>query len=102
MVITETGQAAEATRQRCRSKAHQPCLLFAAGVLVVGAALATVLYVELAELTDETSISTNQQQQLTVQEDPYSIGCYADDSSSRVMPYVYMDDEMTPSVSGWP
>ena len=38
-------------------------------------------------------------QQLTVQEDPYSLGCYADDRSSRVMPYVYTDDALTPLVS---
>lgn len=100
MAITEMGQAAGATHQTCKSKAHQPCLMLMAGVLVIGAALATVQYVQLAKPTDETS-SVNQQQWLTVQEDPYSIGCYADDSSSRVMPYVYTDKALTPSVSGW-
>ena len=72
--------------------------MLTAGVLIVGVTLAIVLCIDLAKPTVETS-STNQEQQRMVQEDPYSIGCYADDRLSRVMPYVFTDDVLTPSVS---
>lgn len=98
MAIGQTGQSAEVTHQGCTSKGHWSHLLLAAGLLVVGATLSIGLYFQLAKPTGETS-RINQQQQLTVQEDLYSLGCYVDDKSSHVMPYVYTDDALTPLVS---
>lgn len=97
MAIVHTGQGVETTQQRCMAKTNLPCLLLAAGVLIAGTALSTVLHVGLAKTTDETS-STNQQQ-FTIQEYAHSIGCYADDTSLRIMPHVYTDDALTPLVS---
>lgn len=98
--IVQTGRVVETTQhnRRSTSKSNQSCLMLMAGVLVVVTTLAIVLCIDLAKPTDETS-STSQEQQLMVQEDPYSIGCYADDRLSRVMPYVFTDDVLTPSVS---
>lgn len=94
MAIVQTGQqSVKATHETYISKANRLCLFLAAGVLAVGAALAIAVYLDLAKPTDETS--SIKQQQLTVQEDPYSIECYADDGSLRVIPYVYTDDALT-------
>lgn len=98
MTVIQAEQAVRTTLQKkCITKTNLPCVLLAAGVLVVGAALGTALYVGLAK---STSSSNTKHQGLTVhQEDPYSIGCYADDKSLRIMPYVYINDALTPLVS---
>ena len=99
MAVVQTEQAVGSTPQKkCITKTNLPCVLLAAGVPVVGAALGTALYVGLAK--SSTKSSNTKPQELTVhQEDPYSIGCYADDQSLRIMPYVYINDALTPLVS---
>lgn len=100
--IVRNGRVVETTQHNRRGarKTNQSCLMITAGFLVVGATLAIVLSINLAKPTDETRNTNQEQQQLMVQEDPYSIGCYADDRSSRVMPYVFTNNMLTPSVSG--
>lgn len=98
MAIDHAEQSAEVTQQGCTSKVRRQHVLLTVYVLVVGAALSISLYLQLVKPTTVGTSSTKEQQ-LTVEEDPYSLGCYADDRSSRVMPYVYTNNEMTPMVS---
>ena len=96
MGIIQTGHdAAETTHKGFITKTVQPCLSNVAGVLVLGAALGSILYIGRAK-TAETSHNT----QRVSQEDSYSLGCYADDRFFRIMPYVFTDDALTPLVSG--
>lgn len=78
-------------RKLCSSKADLRRLMIVVGVVIIGAAPATGLYVG---LTQPTKASNNSA------EDSSPLGCYADEKYSRVLPYVYTDKELTPSVSG--
>lgn len=97
MVTVQTEQGVGIPKQRPITKINMPRLSLAAGVLLVSAAFVSSLHVGLAKPTDETT--STKQQQPTVQEGPKSLGCYADDLSLRIMPYVFTDDALTPLVS---
>lgn len=100
MTIIHTERGDGIAQQRCITKTRMSCVLLTGGVLIVGVALSIVPHIVLAKPATvvETS-STKEQQLLSVQEDPYSLGCYVDDRSSHIMPYVYTDKALTPLVS---
>lgn len=75
-----------------------PRLLLAAGVIIVGAAFIPIPYVEFVKLT-KRSRKTKHERIIVGQEDPYSLGCCADDRSSPIMSYVNTDNALTPSAS---
>ena len=101
MATFGTGHAMEAaniSRDECRGHSgtvNGLCLL-AAGVLVGGAALAISLYARHDKLPgNNTDLIMGQ-----AEENPRSLGCFADEEYSRVMPYRNKDEALTPSVSG--
>lgn len=82
------------------SGANRRSLFIVTGVLVVIAALTIGVYVGLKKTT-KTSTSENNEIGTQAAETPSnSLGCFVDERHSRVMPHVYTDLELTPSVSG--
>lgn len=90
----EANQIWDSDDRRCTSKANRPRLLLVAAVFVVGAALTIGLYVGLTKSTK----ASNDTEIVGQAEDPNSLGCYTDERYSRVMPYLYTDEELTPAV----
>lgn len=91
----EANQIWDNEDRRCTSKANRPRLLLVAGVVVIGAALAIGMYVGFTKSTT----TSNNNEIVGQAEDPNSLGCFTDERHSRVMPYLYTDEELTPSVS---
>lgn len=79
--------------------ANRRSLFIVTGVLIVVAALTIGLYVGLKKSTKTTS-SDNNEIVAQAKASSYSLGCFVDERRSRVMPHVYTDLELTPSVSG--
>lgn len=90
----EANQIWDNDDQRCTSKANRPRLLLVAAVFVIGVALAIGLYVGFTKSTK----TSNDNEIIGQAEDPNSLGCFTDERFSRVMPHVYTDEELTPSV----